>query len=72
MVADGFDPRPAYRRTLAEHGWTVESDRHDRLRAVRGQEAFELSQADGTWAVWIGPARLGEQRLDEGEVGPRR
>jgi hypothetical protein len=71
MVADGVDPRPAYRRTLAVHGWAIESDGDDRLRAVRGQEAFELSATDGMWTVWIGPARLDEQRLDEGEVGPR-
>jgi hypothetical protein len=72
MVDDGFDPRPAYRRTLASHGWTIESDSADRLRAVRDQESFELSSTDGRWIVWIGPAGLAERPLDEGEVGPRR
>jgi hypothetical protein len=71
MVADGVDPRPAYRRTLAAHGWRLESDRSGRLRAVRGRQAFELSPTDGMWIVWIGPDRLDEQPLDEGEVGPR-
>jgi hypothetical protein len=72
MVADGADPRPAYRHTLADRGWRIESDDGDRLRAVRGDEAFELSATDGMWTVWVGPARLDEQPLDEGEVGPRR
>jgi hypothetical protein len=71
VVRDGTDPRPAYRRSLAEHGWTVERD-DDRLRAVRDGQALELTRSDGAWTVWIGPAHLEERPLGDGEVGPRR
>jgi hypothetical protein len=71
VLPDGTDPRPAYRATLPDHGWTVERD-DAVLRAVRGGQAFELSSGEGRWTVWIGPARAGERRLDDGEVAPRR
>ena len=71
MLPDGTDPRPAYRATLPDHGWTVERD-DGVLRGVRGDQAFELTRDDGAWTVWIGPVRLGERVLDDGEVGPRR
>jgi hypothetical protein len=72
VVADGTDPRPAYRRTLAAHGWRVSDDSDRRLRAVRGGQAFELSSTEWRWTVWIGPVLAEERRLEDGEVGPRR
>jgi hypothetical protein len=71
IVADGTDPRPAYRRTLSGQGWEVSADTGDALRAVRRGQAFELSGPDEGWWVWIGPDGLEEQGLEEGEVGPR-
>jgi hypothetical protein len=72
VLSDGTDPRPSYRRSLAEHGWTVAGGSGEQLRAVQGRQAFELTRSGGTWTVWIGPADLEEPRRAEGEVGPRR
>lgn len=72
VVRDGTDPRPAYRDSLAESGWTVQTGSDEVLRAVRGGQAFELSRSAGGWEVWIGPADLEEALLAEGEVGLRR
>jgi hypothetical protein len=71
MVRDGSDPRPAYRSTLAAHGWRLVADQAHVLRAVKGDQGFELSSDGGGWTVWIGPAHLEDRPLDEGEVGPR-
>lgn len=70
VVPDGTDPRPAYRRSLPDHGWTVTRNAGP-LRAVRDDQAFELSREGGAWAVWIGPVTVEERPLRGGEVGPR-
>lgn len=70
MVRHGVDPRPSYREELRAHGWLVTEDEADRVTATRDGQGFELTR-DGGWWVWIGPAGLEEQDLEDGQFGPR-
>ena len=66
MVADGVDPRPAYRRTLAAHGWAIESDAEDGSAPSAARRRSSSPRRTGCGRC--GSARrLAERPLDEGE-----
>jgi hypothetical protein len=73
MVRGDVDPAAAYRTELADFGWRIDDGPTDgALRAVRGDQAFELTRGDhDDWWVWIGPRDLSRRQLDEGQVGLR-
>jgi hypothetical protein len=73
MVDARVEVRAVYRDTLIDTGWRISQDEPDLVAATKNGQDFEASRdQDGSWWVWIGPARLQSQPTQNGEVTPRR